>query len=76
MCAKGHGCVYEVVLRLGLFFIFVPFSLQCPHLLQHLCQFLSHHHPLTQRREEKSKVPEAQVITHKEIEVTIGVKMR
>lgn len=66
-----HNCFQ---CNLNLVFVHVPFSLQYRHLPQHLCQFLSHHHP--PRAEEKLKVQEAQVITRKEIEVLTGVKLR
>ena len=63
-------------LFLTIHFISFPFSLQFHHLPQHLCQFLSHRHPLTLRLGVKLKVQEAQAITHREIETMTEVKLR
>ena len=70
-------CVFKTYSLSQTFFsCFIHFSLQCPLLPPHLCQFLSHLHPLIQRLEEKWRVQEAERITHRLVELRETLKMR
>lgn len=70
-------CLQDVFLVSTIFCLFFfHFSLHCPLLPPHLCQFLSHLHPRIQRLEEKWRVQEAELITHRLVELRETVKMR